>query len=64
LILGSRSKGRYFGIREAKYPLFLLGLVVIIAGGLSAQHFAMPLFVDVATVVVGFVLLFLGIVLE
>jgi hypothetical protein len=51
-------------MREVKYPLFLLGLFVIIVGGLGAQHFGLPLSVDVAIVVVGFVLLFLGIVLE
>ncbi len=51
-------------MRELKYPLFLLGLVAIIGGGIGAQHFALPLTVDVATVVVGFALLFLGITLE
>ena len=51
-------------MREIKYPLFLIGLVIIIVGGLTVQHLALPLVADVATVVVGFVLLFLGIVLE
>lgn len=60
----TRSQKNRFVLREIKYPLFLLGLVIMIIGGLTVQHLALPLAAEVATEVVGFVLLFLGIILE
>ncbi|MDG6997135.1 MAG: hypothetical protein JRN52_14535 [Nitrososphaerota archaeon] len=47
-----------------KYPLFFLGLLVLIGGGVGVQMAGLPLMAEVSTAVVGFVLLFLGIVLE
>lgn len=60
----TKSQKNRFALRELKYPLFLLGLVIMIVGGLTVQHLALPLAAEVATEVVGFVLLFLGIILE
>lgn len=47
-----------------KYPLFFLGLLVLIVVGVGVQMAGLPLAAQAATAVVGFVLLFLGIVLE
>jgi hypothetical protein len=50
--------------RDFKYPLFFLGLFILVIGELSAYKLAMSLDTEVAVAVVGFLLLFLGIVLE
>lgn len=50
--------------REMKYPLFLLGLLVMIAGGLVVSRYAYSLDAEVATMAVGFALMFIGIVLD
>jgi uncharacterized membrane protein YGL010W len=47
-----------------KYPIFILGLFVMIAGGLAVERLGLPLNAEVATMVVGFILFFLGIVIE
>lgn len=51
-------------MRELKYPIFLLGLIVMIAGGLFVARYAYTLYAEVATIAVGFVLVIIGIVLE
>ncbi len=48
--------------KALKYPLFFLGLLVIIAGGLGAQNLGLPADASVAAAVVGFVLLIISIV--
>jgi hypothetical protein len=47
-----------------KYPIFILGLFIMIGGGLATQHLGLPTSAIAATVTVGFILFFLGIVLE
>ncbi len=47
-----------------KYPLFILGLVVMIAGGLVVTRYAYSLDAEVITIAVGFVLMVAGILLE
>ncbi|MDG7001027.1 MAG: hypothetical protein JRN15_18180 [Nitrososphaerota archaeon] len=47
-----------------KYALFFLGLLVLIVVGVGVQMAGLPLAAQAATAVAGFVLLFLGIVLE
>jgi len=50
--------------RSLKYPLFFLGLLVIIGGVLGAQQLKLPLDAEIAAAVAGSVILVLGIVLE
>ena len=44
--------------------LFFLGLLILVEGGLSINRLGLSSTVEVATVVVGFVILSLGVVLE
>ena len=44
--------------------MFILGMFIIIAGGLAVQRLGLSVSVETATVVLGFVLVFLGIVIE
>lgn len=50
--------------RELKFPIFILGLFVMICGSLVVQHLGFPVSAIAATVGVGFILFFLGIVLD
>jgi hypothetical protein len=50
--------------RDFKYPLFFLGLFVLVVGELGAQQLNLSLEIRVVIAVVGFLLLMLGIVLE
>ncbi|MHB1869167.1 MAG: hypothetical protein ACYCPP_09520 [Nitrososphaerales archaeon] len=47
-----------------KYPIFLLGMFIIIAGGIVVQHLGAPVSTEAATVTLGFVLVVLGLVIE
>ena len=47
-----------------KYPIFLLGMFIIIAGGIAVQHLGAPVSTEAATVALGFVLVVLGLVIE
>ena len=49
--------------KELKYPLFFLGLLIIIVGGLTTIKLNMGLTASEAVAAVGFVLLLLSIVL-
>jgi len=49
---------------DFKYPLFLFGLVVIIGGDLGATRIGLGLYQEVAISAVGFLIMFLGIILE
>lgn len=57
------SHTKHIVSREMKYPIFILGLFVMIVGGLAVQHLGLPVDATVATVTLGFILFFLGIVL-
>jgi hypothetical protein len=58
------SHGKQLVSKEMKYPIFILGLFIMIGGGLAVQRLGLPLNAEVATVALGFILFFLGIVLE
>ena len=60
----SHAHGKRLVAREMKYPIFILGLFIMIGGGLATQHLGLPTSAIAATVTVGFILFFLGIVLE
>ena len=47
-----------------RYPLFLLGLLIIIVGGVLAIHFGAGTDVEVGITVVGFLSLFLSVALR
>jgi len=49
---------------DLKYPLFLIGLIIMIGGGLGGIKLGLGLYQDVAIAAVGFIVLFLGIILE
>jgi hypothetical protein len=60
----SHAHGKQLVSRDLKYPIFILGLFLMIGGGLAVQRLGLPLDVEVATVAVGFILFFIGIVIE
>jgi len=59
-----QTHGRRILPHSLKYPLFFLGLLIIIVGGLGVQKIGAPLNVQVATAAAGFIIMILGIVLE
>lgn len=59
-----KSEERHDAKRELKYPLFILGLIVMIAGGLVVARMAYSLEAEAVTIAVGFVLMLIGIVLD
>lgn len=59
-----KSETKHSSRRAMKYPLFLLGLIVMIAGGLVITRYAYNLDFEVAVMAVGFILMVIGIVLE
>ena len=44
-----------------RYPLFLIGLLIIVAGGILAIHFGAGTYVEVMVAVVGFAFLVLSV---
>ena len=60
----SHSKSKHLISREMKFPIFILGMFIIIGGGLTVQHLGLSVSIETATVVLGFILVFLGIVIE
>lgn len=50
--------------RQLKFPIFILGLFIMIGGSLVVEHFGLSVDAIAATVALGFVLFFLGIALE
>ena len=59
-----KSFRKHYVPHSMKYALFFLGLLVLIGGGVGVQMANLPLNAEIGTAVAGFVLLFLGIVLE
>jgi len=62
--LSHQKHGKRILPHDFKYPLFLLGLVIIILGGVGGIKLGLSTDQDVAIAAVGFVVMFLGIVLE
>ena len=50
--------------RQLKFPIFILGLFIMIVGAVVVTHFGLPVDAIAATVALGFILFFLGIVLD
>lgn len=48
----------------ARYPIFFLGLMIMIVGGLAALSLNAPLNVDVILAVVGFLLLAISVAIR
>jgi len=49
---------------DFKYPLFLVGLLIIVGGGLGGIKLGLGVYRDAAIAAVGFVVMLLGIILE
>jgi len=62
--LSHQKHGKRILNHDFKYPLFLLGLLVIIGGGVGSVKLGLGVYQDVAIVAVGFFVMFLGIILE
>jgi hypothetical protein len=62
--LAHERHGKRILPHDFKYPLFFLGFLIIIAGGLGGIRLGLGIYEDVAIATVGFVILFLGIILE
>jgi len=62
--LSHQRHGKRILPHDFKYPLFLIGLVIIIAGGIGGIKVGLGTDQDVALVAVGFLIMFLGIILE
>ena len=62
--MSHQNHGKRFLPHDFKYPLFLLGLVVIILGDLGATQIGLGIYDEVAISAVGFFVMFLGIILE
>lgn len=62
--MSHQKHGRRILPHDLKYPMFFLGLLVIIGGGLGGIKMGLGTFQDVGIAVVGFLIMLLGIVLE
>jgi len=62
--MSHHNHGKRILPHDFKYPLFLLGLFVIVAGGVGGIKMGIDTNDEVAITVVGFVMMFLGIILE
>jgi hypothetical protein len=49
---------------DLKYPLFLIGLLIIVAGGVGGIQMGLSIDEDASIALAGFVVMFLGIILE
>jgi len=58
-----KQPGKHFMPKDLKYPLFFLGLLLLIGGGLITIKLNMGLAASEAVAAVGFVLLILSIIL-
>jgi len=62
--LSHANHGKRILPHDLKYPLFLVGLAIIIFGGIGGVKVGLRTYEDVAIAVVGFVVMLLGIILE
>jgi hypothetical protein len=62
--LSHQKHGKRILNHDFKYPLFLVGLLIIVGGGLGGIKLGLGIDQDVGIAAVGFVIMFLGIVLE
>ncbi|MDG6907238.1 MAG: hypothetical protein JRN20_15800 [Nitrososphaerota archaeon] len=60
----SHSHGKQLIPRHLKFPIFILGLFIMIGGSLVIERLGLPVEAVAGTAALGFVLFFLGIVLE
>ena len=58
-----KQPGKHFMPKELKYPLFFLGLLLIIGGGLATIKLDMGLAASEAVAAVGFIVLMISIIL-
>jgi hypothetical protein len=58
-----KQPGKHFMPKELKYPLFFLGLFLIIGGGLATIRLDMSLAASEAVAAVGFIVLTISIIL-
>lgn len=56
--------GRHAMPKILKYPLFFIGMLIIIGGGLGSQMLGLPLTATEIAAVVGFILLIISIVIN
>ncbi len=62
--MSHQNHGKRILPHDFKYPLFLLGLVVIIVGDIGATKVGLGLYQELAISAIGFLIMVLGIVLE
>ena len=62
--LKQQPPGRHVMPKILKYPLFFLGLLIIIGGGLGTQMTHMPLVATEVAAIVGFIILVISIVVN
>jgi len=55
--------GKHFMPKDLKYPLFFLGLLIIIGGGLATIKLNMGLTASEAVAAIGFIVLMISIIL-
>jgi hypothetical protein len=62
--MSQRGEQRNFVRRSLKYPLFFLGLLIIVVGEIGAVRLGLSTNIEIVIAVAGFVIFLLGIVLE
>jgi hypothetical protein len=62
--MSHQNHGKRILPHDFKYPLFLLGLLVIIGSGIGAIKIGLGVYQEVAISAIGFLIMLLGIVLE
>lgn len=62
--MSQRGRERNVIKRSLKYPLFFLGLLIIIAGEITAVQLKLQPAVEIIIAVAGFIVFLLGIILE
>jgi hypothetical protein len=62
--LSLQKHGKRILPHDFKYPLFLIGLLLIVGGGLGGIKMGLGVYQDVAIAASGFVVMLLGIILE
>jgi hypothetical protein len=62
--LSHQKHGKRLLPHDFKYPLFLIGLLIIVGGGLGGIKEGLAVYQDLGIAAVGFVVMTLGIILE